>query len=241
MWRRDFDPRQPAIRNTMTFPISIVVYPLFGSWRAECKTCGAYANSEGSKYKSPIGEALENLSKRPTTFSENSKGCQHHYGSYKPRVNCQIDAVHLSAINEPKSVTYHQVFNGTSWNQDDSTIAHVIVSNQYHLDVVNKTTPKIVTASKDVEAKLQFTSEENKEDRCRAENELALILERSVTEALRGLRAGAEYHELWYRRLKVISVSLIVFMIGIYLVNYWQFIKLLVSTNDCTYKFCLRL
>lgn len=115
-WQRD---------NIMTHPISVIVYPLFGGWRAECQACGAYGNSEESKYKSNIGVALDNLSKNQNAYKEKCKTCEHHYGSYKPRVTCYIDYKNLQFIKESYST------------QGDEKFPRVLVDARYNLEVFN--------------------------------------------------------------------------------------------------------
>jgi len=112
--------------------ISISIYPLLGGWRAECKTCGAYGTSGTGKYKSEIGEALENLAKNQNTFSDKSKKCQHNYGNYKPRVNCFIDYKHLPLIKET-------VFNsGPGYKTEGcEQFPAILLDNTYRIDVIN--------------------------------------------------------------------------------------------------------
>ncbi len=93
--------RKRREKNRMNHPISVIIYPLFGGWRAECRSCGAYGNSEETKYKSNISVALDNLAKNEHSYSEASKTCNHYYGNYKPRVNCYIDFNNLKYIKEP--------------------------------------------------------------------------------------------------------------------------------------------
>lgn len=109
-------------------PITIRCYPWFGAWQAECTTCGAYASSRMSHEidnKSAIGGALEKLAKNPNTFSPKSNGCKHFYGSYKPRVICQVDFRHLSLIKD------------TYYTGGCETFPSILLDNQYRLDVIN--------------------------------------------------------------------------------------------------------
>lgn len=109
----------------MTHPISILVYPLFNGWRAECRACGAYGNSEDSKYHSHIAMALENLSNNQNAYSEKCKTCAHQYGNYKPRVSCFIDYKNLPFIKE-------------SFRKDgDAKFPRIIIDNKINLDVFN--------------------------------------------------------------------------------------------------------
>ncbi len=86
----------------MNFPITIEVYPLMGGWRAECTKCGAYGNCQfGKTRKSMIAEALDNLAANQNFFREESKGCAHFYGNYKPRVSCYMDFNSLSKLGCP--------------------------------------------------------------------------------------------------------------------------------------------
>ena len=109
----------------MIHPISIIVYPLFGGWRAECQACGAYGNSEESKYKSSIGIALDNLSKNQYTYSEKSKTCEHHHGSYKPRVTCYIDYNNLQFVKDLYTT------------QGDEKFPRILVDTRFNLEVFN--------------------------------------------------------------------------------------------------------
>jgi hypothetical protein len=109
----------------MIHPISVVVYPLFGGWRAECQACGAYGNSEASKYKSNIAVALDNLSKNQNAYSEKSKTCEHHYGSYKPRVTCYIDYNNLQFIKDSYTT------------QGDENFPRVLIDTRFNLEVFN--------------------------------------------------------------------------------------------------------
>ena len=214
------------------YPISIIVYPLFGSWRAECKSCGAYANSEGKKYSSPIGEALDNLSKHPTTFSDKSKNCQHHYGAYKPRVNCYIKAKDLAAIKEPKTLVHQSKFNGEYWEPNyDGPVVRVVVSHQYHIDVINDTPvlqivePKSDNASNDVDA-------------------LYAELEKTVTQTLLALKTDVERQAIAYRKLKYAAVCLIILILGLFLggsIHMAGGFKSFLSRleDGCSYKLCL--
>lgn len=114
----------------MMQPILIKLYPLFNAWRAECTACGAYGNSGEAKYISQIGSALENLSKNEhtSTFEDRKKkqlSCSHNYGSYKPRVMCQIDYNSLPNIKECYYTAGCQKF------------PKILLDNKYVLEVAN--------------------------------------------------------------------------------------------------------
>jgi hypothetical protein len=109
----------------MNHPISVIIYPLFDGWRAECKACGAYGNSHSTRFKSNIQVALENLAKNENSYSEASKTCKHYYGNYKPRVTCHIDYNNLQFIQE--------LFT----KDGDATFPSIILDNKFHISVFN--------------------------------------------------------------------------------------------------------
>jgi hypothetical protein len=111
--------------NKMNHPISIIIYPLFGGWRAECRECGAYGNSSSTRFKSNIQVALDNLAKNEHSYSEASKTCNHYYGNYKPRVTCHIDYNNLQFIQEPFT------------KDGDATFPSIILDNKFHISVFN--------------------------------------------------------------------------------------------------------
>jgi hypothetical protein len=198
----------------MINPISIVVYPLLGAWRAECKACGAYANSDGNKYKHPIGEALENLSKSPITFSETSKGCPHNYGSYKPRVECYVHAKDVSSIPQPRTVSYEYLFNKESgrYEPDFDAIAsgngratQVCVGYKYQLHVNNQG----VSERRIAEAKA-------KEQEKQKLDELHVELDNAIHDAFIAVHTSMQKHERNLRYLKYTAVCLIILIASLF-------------------------
>jgi len=124
-WQLVEEMRKRRERNKMNHPISVIIYPLFGGWRAECRTCGAYGNSRATRFKSNIQVALDNLAKNEHSYSEASKTCNHYYGNYKPRVTCHIDYNNLQFIQEPFT------------KDGDATFPSIILDNKFHISVFN--------------------------------------------------------------------------------------------------------
>lgn len=205
------------------YPITIFVYPLFGGWRAECKNCGAYANSEGNKDKSPIVEALENLAKQPIVFSEKSTTCNHQYGSYKPRVNCYIDARHVHSVPAPRKFEYEYKYNESSgrWEPDfdaiatsNDTIDSIRINNKYSLKVSN---PVRTLPVQETKPELMLASERpNLSDETQKQlDALNAAIEKSITEAVIHIHKTVVRQEKHLTQLKYIAVSLLVFIAAI--------------------------
>jgi hypothetical protein len=200
----------------MNNTISIVVYPLFGSWRAECKTCGAYANSDDNKYKHPIGEALENLSKSPTTFSDASKDCSHNYGSYKPRVDCYVHAKDVAAIPQPRNISYEYIFNKESGRYEpdfDAMVSgkgratHICAGYKYQLHVINQG----ISEKRIAEEKARAEEEEKTQL-----DALNLALSEAIHDGFTAIHMSMQKHERNLRHLKYVAVCLIIFIASLF-------------------------